>query len=284
MKTSGEVAHIRSGLVGGASSVISLLITYPLYQAVVARQSGAQHGQMLHVLSMIVRAKGFVGLYAGVMSALIATGVQSTVYYFWYSFFRSLHRVVHPLGHMLAGVEAGWATVLMTNPLWVVTTRQMTDTKVVKTGGWWATVTRILAAEGVGGLFSGVSAALILCINPGLQFCTYEFYMWQWYRIRRVQHTSLTIFVIAGLAKITATVLSYPLQVLKTELQRCRGELSTGGYSTMNAIRNVLKERGMMGFYAGLQLKLWQTALTAACTFVSRDAITHSLHVASNSL
>ena len=73
--------HALEGLMGGTASVFGLAVTYPLYQAVVARQSGdVDEGSQIEVLRTIVARYGWVGVYAGFQSAVIATGIQSTVY------------------------------------------------------------------------------------------------------------------------------------------------------------------------------------------------------------
>ena len=187
-------------------------------------------------------------------------------YYFWYSVFSALHRVsskpvpavstlplnpdiscTHQALHMLAALEAGWLTVLMSNPLWVINTRCLfhvylagrdvvsvmviparqsnhpaiepsTSWVVGNSKGslyhtnhppmkvvlavparcsWLCTLVtplprlllpalssapytcvhitcgvaweEIVREEGAGGLYTGVAAALLLCVNPGIQ-------------------------------------------------------------------------------------------------------------------
>ena len=54
---------------------------------------------------------------------------------------RALIRRADPIfaaltGHMLAALEAGWVTVLLSNPLWVINTRQMTAKPGDVEQGW----------------------------------------------------------------------------------------------------------------------------------------------------
>jgi len=230
----------------------------------------------------------------------VATGIQSGLYYLWYSYFSALHRVASPNGHMLSALEAGWVTVLMTNPLWVISTRQMTVRTSQPAQGWLSTLLSILREEGLPGLYIGTGAALLLCVNPALQFGSYELYTKLY---RRGYHGKpkrgigpFQIFLLAALAKMTSTAISYPIQVLKTRLQATQKQISLGSPSTqdypvarcgsLNAveaspprvismIRDIWLEHGLTGFYAGLDTKLAQTALTAAIQFVTRDALNH---------
>ena len=75
----------------------------------------------------ILKDDGVAGLYVGLNAALLAVAVQSGVYYFWLDAMRTLQRIGEPAWNMLAAAQAGVVTVLMTNPLWVVNYRQMTE-------------------------------------------------------------------------------------------------------------------------------------------------------------
>lgn len=96
---------------------------------------------------------------------------------------------------------------------------------------------------------------------------------------------------------MTATVASYPIQVLKTKLQatdkrpsrqnprddgpsnsniRAEGKHDIGFVANLaTVIYDIYSQHGLRGFYLGLDAKLVQTALTAAILFVCRDAIHH---------
>jgi adenine nucleotide transporter 17 len=70
--------------------------------------------------------------FAGLSSALFAITIQNGLFYFFFQWFKNHHRVNRsPLGNLFVGGEAGVATVLLTNWLWVVNSRQVTDRKVL---------------------------------------------------------------------------------------------------------------------------------------------------------
>lgn len=132
--------HAIAGAVAGAGS---LAITYPLYSRMIRQQiqehqesssqvlsEHADKGSLSQLLSAIRSLQAKQNLdrhFAGLPAALWAVTIQSFVYYYFFAKFKQLHRVsTSPLGNMLVGTEAGVVTVLLTNPLWVINSRQIT--------------------------------------------------------------------------------------------------------------------------------------------------------------
>jgi len=96
---------------------------------------------------------------------------------------------------MLAGLIAGSATVIFTNPIWVVNTREtarkdsvddkerdlrdLSATEAAKqvahrAPGFLKILTDIIKSEGISALWSGVIPALVLVINPIIQYTVFE--------------------------------------------------------------------------------------------------------------
>ena len=87
----------------------------------------------------------------------------------------------------MAGALAGSATVLMTNPIWVVNTRMTTRKSEAsdeslpgapatpqKAPPTLGTLFALVREEGFARLFAGVMPALVLVINPILQYTVFE--------------------------------------------------------------------------------------------------------------
>lgn len=84
---------------------------------------------------------------------------------------------------MLAGLIAGSATSVISNPLWVVQTTQSIRTldhppskagssepkAAIKKLGFRQTVMHILRKDGIGAFWRGIGPALVLVINPIIQ-------------------------------------------------------------------------------------------------------------------
>lgn len=76
-------------------------------------------------MRLILEKEGLTGLYTGLQSALFGIGVTNGVYYYFYEAVKDIRQkargAVGPLTtaeSMLAGMLAGCATVLATNPIW----------------------------------------------------------------------------------------------------------------------------------------------------------------------
>ena len=72
--------------------------------------------------------------------------------------------------------------------------------------------------EGLGGLWKGTIASLILVCNPSIQFAIYESIK------RRVTKTnkdlsSLSAFLVGAVAKTCATLLTYPIQLVQNKIR-----------------------------------------------------------------
>lgn len=86
---------------------------------------------------------------------------------------------------MLASLAAGSFTTLLVNPIWIINTRQTIASKSVPSDSaslnhrpqrlsFIKTLELILRSEGIHGLFRGLKPALMLVLNPVLQYTLFE--------------------------------------------------------------------------------------------------------------
>lgn len=135
---------------------------------------------------------------------------------------------------MLAGCIAGSATVMLTNPIWVVNTRETTgeivDDKPVQNGngvkkavsrnkGFLSILRDIIRTEGIGALWSGVIPGLILVINPIIQYTAFEQLKTILERRRGSRTTPNDAFLLGALGKLLATGITYPYSHLSHKFQ-----------------------------------------------------------------
>jgi adenine nucleotide transporter 17 len=159
---------------------------------------------------------------------------------------------------MMAGALAGSATVLMTNPIWVVNTRMTarkheSDEQVLPGGAkpkrapsTLGTFLSILKDQGPTGLFAGVMPALVLVINPILQYTFFEQLKNMLEKRRRVTPTDS--FYLGALGKLLATSITYPYITVKSRMHVAGKDGKDGMMSTFSRI---LKEEGWSGLYGG---------------------------------
>jgi hypothetical protein len=162
---------------------------------------------------------------------------------------------------MAAGALAGSATVLLTNPIWVVNTRmtareneakeglpvQAGEQKKVVPPGTIATFAKIIQEDGFLRLFAGVLPALVLVINPILQYTIFEQLKQAVEKRRKV--SAWDSFLIGALGKLAATTITYPYITVKSRAHvAAKGGEKIGMTATL---KKIYKEEGVGGLYGG---------------------------------
>jgi adenine nucleotide transporter 17 len=220
-----------------------------------------------------VAREGVSGLYSGLDSALFGISVTNFVYYYWYEWTRAFFEAaaeragraskkLTTVESMIAGAIAGSATVIITNPIWVVNTRMTTrrhqaeekdveatagaEKKPAAPSSTIGTLLSLLKNEGPQALFAGVVPALVLVINPILQYTLFEQMKNSVEKRRKV--TPTIAFFLGALGKLFATSVTYPYITVKSQMH-VAGNGEKEGMS--QAIRRVIKEEGYAGLYKG---------------------------------
>ncbi|KAK1765547.1 peroxisomal membrane protein PMP47B [Phialemonium atrogriseum] len=300
-----NVAHALAGAGGG---ILSMVLTYPLITLSTRAQveSKRAHTAFVTAVQRIVAREGLAGLYAGLDSALVGISVTNFVYYYWYEWTRGFFEAaatkagraskkLTTVESMIAGAIAGSATVILTNPIWVINTRMTTRKRhdqdqedgessaaaeegtaggskpaAPKPTTTIGTLLSLLRNEGPRALFAGVVPALVLVINPILQYTLFEQMKNAVERRRRV--TPAIAFLLGALGKLFATSVTYPYITVKSQMHVAAhdGEKKEGMAA---AIRRVIREEGYAGLYKGIGPKVTQSVLTAALLFAFKDVL-----------
>ncbi|TQD84666.1 hypothetical protein C1H46_029754 [Malus baccata] len=209
------------------------------------------------------------------------------------------------LSSLLVAALSGCVNVLFTNPIWVVVTRMQTykkSSKKCQPGQELSTAPdeAILAAAelppfgtthaiqeiydegGVFGFWRGVFPTLIMVSNPSMQFMLYETMLKKLKQRRALNKkgnsgvTALEIFSLGALAKLGATVVTYPLLVVKSRLQAkqvTNGDKRQHYKGTSDAILKMIRYEGLYGFYKGMGTKIVQSVLAAAVLFMIKEEL-----------
>lgn len=292
-----NVAHALAGAGGG---ILSMALTYPLITLSTRAQVESKRAEttFLSAIQNIVAREGVSGLYSGLSSALFGISVTNFVYYYWYEWTRAFFEAaaekagraskkLTTVESMIAGAIAGSATVILTNPIWVINTRMTTrksdsDTAVLKEGDdveaqkkkqkkptTLGTLLALLQREGPQALFAGVVPALVLVINPILQYTLFEQMKNTVEKKRRI--TPGVAFVLGALGKLFATSVTYPYITVKSQMHVQSGADKKEGVT--EALRRVVREEGYAGLYKGIGPKVTQSVVTAACLFAFKDVL-----------
>ncbi|CAM6094665.1 unnamed protein product [Calypogeia fissa] len=213
-------------------------------------------------------------------------------------------------GSLLVAALAGCVNVLLTNPIWVIVTRMQTQAKaqikpcpslrstpgrdassvidpsrrrsVVRADGALATVRELYDEAGLVGFWKGVLPTLIMVSNPAIQFMLYESLV-KWLTKKRPVRkyglkymTATEVFTLGAIAKLGATVVTYPLLVVKSRLQAKQsrvGDTSQQYAGTLDVIVKMVRYEGLLGFYKGMSTKIVQSVVAAAVLFMIKEEL-----------
>lgn len=263
----------------------------------------------------VVRQEGWDRLYGGLTPSLVGTAASQGVYYYFYQIFRNRAELeairqkkrgigdgsVGMFTSLVVAALSGCINVLLTNPIWVVVTRMQTHTKKSEVNqtesvaldnailaavepppyGTNHAIQEVYGEAGVWGFWKGVFPTLIMVSNPSIQFMLYETLL----KKLRKRHASkkggnhvspLEIFLLGAVAKLGATIVTYPLLVVKARLQ---AKQVTGGdkrhhyKGTADAIMKMIRYEGICGFYKGMGTKIVQSVLAAAVLFMVKEEL-----------
>ncbi|KAL8908474.1 MAG: hypothetical protein Q9207_000780 [Kuettlingeria erythrocarpa] len=289
-----NVLHALSGAGGG---LLSMTLTYPLITLSTRAQveSKRAHSSTYDAVRRIVQREGITGLYSGLESALFGISVTNFVYYYWYEWTRAfferaairssrVSKKLTTIESMIAGAIAGSATVLITNPIWVVNTRMtarqsespsddplpdpaIASPKPKSKPSTISTLLSLFRTEGPQALFAGVLPALVLVVNPILQYTIFEQLKIVLEKRRKV--TPRDVFLLGAIGKLLATSITYPYITIKSRMHVKEGKKEGMG----RAVKRAVREEGWGGLYKGIGPKVTQSVITAAFLFAFKDAL-----------
>ncbi|KAJ3177654.1 ADP/ATP carrier protein [Geranomyces variabilis] len=239
----------------------------------------------------ILKTEGVWGLYSGLGAGLFGTVASAFSYFYFYSYVRGSYqkKVPGPIStgmELILGAISGAMSQICTLPVAVVTTRQQTSAKDEKLS-FIGTMTKIIHDEGAAGLWRGLQASLVLCVNPAITYGMFERLKTIWLaRLHRAGDTSGRLsagqtFIIGALSKALATVVTYPYIMAKVKMQwkppkhvatLSQKDRDAVTYkSSIDILQKVLAKEGVTGWYNGLQPQIIKAVLCQAILFVCKD-------------
>lgn len=135
---------------------------------------------------------------------------------------------------------------------------------------------------GIRGFWKGIVPTLIMVCNPSIQFMIYETSLRSLKEKRATnkhgvkQITALEVFFLGAVAKLGATVTTYPLLVVKSRLQAKQdigSNVSLRYSGTLDAIVKMIRYEGLLGFYKGMSTKIVQSVFAASVLFMVKEEL-----------
>lgn len=233
----------------------------------------------LSIAKYILKKEGISGFYPGLESCVVGVAMSNLVYYYFYELVtkvilkgrKSSRKSLSTLESISVGAIAGLITAVSTNPLWVANTRMtVTGNKKQST---ISVLLEIIKKDGVKALFSGVLPALILVLNPIIQYTIFEQVKNIINRKRANALTSTHAFFIGAFGKLVATGSTYPYITLKSRMH-LKDQSGKSPKTVLDWINEIYAKDGVQGFYYGLSVKLSQSVFAAAFLFYFKEELT----------
>ncbi|KAJ1805841.1 hypothetical protein LPJ75_005202, partial [Coemansia sp. RSA 2598] len=186
-----------------------------------------------------------------------------------------------PLIQLSAAAIASMVTTTATSPIWVVKTRMQLLRDEYNSSA--ECFRKIVHKEGVRGLYKGTSAAYLGASESAIQWMIYE-------QLKKALkrppedgrsangsksfHDWFEYFGSAALAKLMASVVSYPHEVLRTRLRQPPDDRGVVKYTGLvNSAKIIFAEEGVRGFYGGLTPHLLRTVPNASIMFLAYELV-----------
>ncbi|KAL6931813.1 hypothetical protein ACO0R3_003280 [Hanseniaspora guilliermondii] len=261
---------------GSVSGVISISLTYPLVtlSTILQARKAIKNADTIEKKQTIIHQIGQLyekgELYNGLSSCISGIAATNFVYYY---FFETLSKIrlnrtkrknLTFSESTVIGFISGSITATVTNPIWTANTKLITSSSKDQT--LIGTIREIIHEDGVMALFKGLKPALILVLNPVIQYSIFE-QMKNLIYVSREDITPKMSFVLGALSKIIATVLTYPTITIKTQSHLQKDQ------SVIGMLKNIVKEDGILGLFKGLKPKIIQSVLTSAFLFYFKQKI-----------
>lgn len=240
-----------------------------------------KHLNTLQLIQYLINKEGVASLYRGLVPVMQSSCISNFVYFYCFHLLKSLRAKESQsvAADLLLGAIAGAINVLSTTPFWVVNTRlKMHGINCdLPYDNLISGLKYIANREGLKKLWSGTGASLILVSNPAIQFSVYESIKRYLAKIYGKETPSvLYYFFLGAIAKLVATFVTYPLQLVQTKMRHGNDEMRQKlppNAGTFDVLLYILKQKGILGLFTGFEAKVWQTVLTAALMFMSYEKI-----------
>ncbi|KAK7208573.1 mitochondrial carrier domain-containing protein [Myxozyma melibiosi] len=295
-RISGESSYAIAGATAG---LISGVAVCPL--DVVKTKLQAQGGFLKNSVVDVQRYNGFIGtirtiwktegvkgFYRGVVP--ITFGYLPTWMIYFSVYERCKEKLPALLGlenqptvvHLVSALCAGGSSTTITNPIWVVKTRLMTQSADT---AWHYKGTIdafrcMYKNEGLISFYAGLLPALLGLLHVAVQFPLYEKFKLMFVPAPDTHPSELRkvsgIIFASSLSKMLASIVTYPHEVVRTRMQIQRGlprEHQTNYNGVIKTVTTLLKDEGWRVFYSGLGTNMVRTVPASAVTLITYELL-----------
>lgn len=289
--------YVSSIIAGVGSGSLASVVCAPLdlvrtrMQVAGGLGKSARKAKIIKSIYEVYLADGVRGCFRGLGATLATVPAFWGIYFPLYEEFKS--RILdwsstygdggnnhYALVHLTSAVTAGAVADVICNPLFLVRTRMQTEalhyfqvpSSERMPHGLTATVRNLYREGGLPIFWRGLTASLLGLGHVGIQFPVYE-------RLKAEarkrspdgEESPLDLLVASGLSKMTAAVITYPHEVIRSRMMDARGPVA--GMNVYQTAQHIFQNEGYAGLYAGLRVSLFRVVPNCCVTFVSYELI-----------
>ncbi|KAF9972383.1 hypothetical protein BGZ65_009851, partial [Modicella reniformis] len=239
----------------------------------------------LRTLTRIWTEEGIRGLYRGLGPTIFGYLPTWAIYFTAYDYYKELiarqtgHHQSNLFVYIVAAMSAGATSTTITNPLWVIKTRFMTQNEHTpyRYNNTLHAFTTIYKVEGLRGFYKGLGSSLMGITHVALQFPLYE-KLRQWLKSSDSDQVSSTnILMASSMSKMAASIATYPHELIRTRLQN-QSTHPPKYRGIIHACKVIYHEEGFRAFYQGMPTNLLRTVPASALTILTYELIVSRLN------
>ncbi|KAF1959345.1 tricarboxylate transport protein, mitochondrial precursor [Byssothecium circinans] len=263
---------------GGVAGGIEAFTSYPMEFARTRVQLGREKGiptprNPFLVVTQVYQKEGLRALYKGCGALVVGSIAKDGVRFLFFdqiknSFADPQTGTLTPLRNLAAGMTAGVvASITAVTPTERIKTALIDDARNEKRfrSGWHAT-SLIWKEHGILGLYRGFAGTTLKQASAtAFRMGTYNT-LKDYESKRNIQQNTLVNFANGSVAGVVTTLCTQPFDVVKTRSQ------SAAGASTLEAVKSIIIDYGIRGFWKGTTMRLGRTVFSGGILFTSYEA------------
>lgn len=286
------VAGVGSGsLASVVCAPLDLLRTRMQVAGGLEGKSAAKKAKIIKSIHEIYLSDGVRGCFRGLGATLATVPAFWGIYFPLYEGFKGrIHDWSSQYGdgghehqalvHLSSAIAAGAVADVVCNPMFVVRTRMQTEAlhysqmppSERNPRGLMRTVVGMYGEGGVPIFWRGLTASLLGLGHVGIQFPVYERLKAEARkRSPNGEESPVDLLFASGLSKMTAAVITYPHEVIRSRMMDARG--AAAGKNVLQTMRHIVQNEGYAGLYVGLRVSLFRVVPNCCVTFVSYELI-----------
>ena len=267
---------------GAVGSLFTCCLLYPVDKAKIRIQAGRSKASVLQTMREIAHERA-LELLTGLPAKAVHTTVQNFIYFYAYEWYKAVWRNtlgfrVSTMGNTICGVAAGVTNLSFTLPLETLSVRMQAESG--RGGRSVGTLSRELLAEGRAGLWRGYGVSCVLALNPALTVAVFDVLKLRWLKLlsagRSAKVSSLSVaqaFLLGSLAKVIATLVTYPLIRTKTVMQAQRPGEAGARRGMANVLVRIARDEGLGGLYRGVYAQIFTAVSKSGLLLTTKEQV-----------